>query len=72
MARRGAPKSRREPRVIDVLVPARDHGTPVTPEERWDFLEQLIVDACVFAGLDPHAPLRRDVVMTTRKPRASR
>lgn len=54
-------------RIITVTVPGRGSGEPTTPEERLRFLEELIHDACVFAGIDAKVPLRRDVVRVLRR-----
>ncbi|MBI1948732.1 MAG: hypothetical protein HYS27_23805 [Deltaproteobacteria bacterium] len=56
-------------RIISVTVPGRGTGEPTTPEQRLRFLEELIRDACVFAGIDATMPLRRDVVRVLRRRR---
>lgn len=54
-------------RINTGIVPTRDSGETTTPEERLRLQEELIHDASVVAGIDPAAPLRRDVVRVLRR-----
>ena len=66
---RAAPDDSYGQRVIEIAVPSRTHvelDAALTGAAAWVFLEELTWDACLFAGIDPSLPMRRDIVRVIR------